>query len=172
MATGQSTNYNLPYPQVDDNVNVHGDIALLATQLDTTLAGLGLSYMKLDVKNVSGENIGAATPVCVSGFDIKTTVTIALPETQIPILGLTKSGINNNAEGIVVVSGVMTGVNTSSFSAGQVLYVKDGGGLTATQPSSGGGAVGVCAYADASNGIIVVEAKGNGTWGALKSGLA
>ena len=172
MATGQSSTYNLPYPQIDDNVNVHGDIALLATQLDTTLAGLGLSYMKLDVKNVSGANIGAATPVYVTGFSTKTTIGMALPETTSPILGLTKSGINNNAEGIVVVSGVMPGVNTSTFTAGQILYVKSDGGLTATQPSSGAGAVGVCAYSDASNGIIVVSAKGNGTWGALKSGLA
>lgn len=172
MATGQSSLYNLPYPEIDDNVNVHGDIALLATQLDTTLAGLGLSYMKLDVKNVSGETIPEATPVYVTGFNTKTTIGVSLPATTQPVLGLTKSDIANNADGIVVVSGVMPGINTSSFTAGSILYIKNGGGLTATRPSDGAAAIGVCAYSDSSNGIIVVEAKGNGTWGALKNGLA
>lgn len=175
MATGQSSTYNLPYPLVDDNVNVHGDIASLAVQLDSTLAGLGLSYMKLDVKNTSGSTINASYPVYVTGFstqDDLTTVSKATPETTSPILGLIKTNVTNNAQGVCVVSGVLPGVNTSSFSAGDILYVASGGGLTNIRPANGAGAVAVCAYADASNGIIVVTAKGNGTWGALKNGLS
>jgi len=172
MATGLSGTYNLPFPQVDDYVNVHGDIESLTSALDTTLAGLGLSYMKLDVKNISGTSISAGYPVYVTGFSIKTTVAKALPETTAPILGLMRSTTSNNADGVCVVSGVLPGVNTSSFVAGDILYVKDGGGLTATRPSSGAGAIAICAYSDATNGILVVTAKGNGTWGALKNGLS
>jgi hypothetical protein len=62
-------------------------------------------------------------------------------------------------------------INTSGFSDGDILYAAAGGGLTSTRPATGSGAIGIVAYA-ASDGIIIVEAKGNGTWGALKAGLA
>jgi len=175
MATGQSSIYNLPYPQVDDSVNVHGDIASLANSLDSTLAGLGLSYMKLDVINTSGGSIAAGSPVFINGHNTEqdlTTVDKAIPSTTAPILGLLKSTTSNNSQGICVVSGVLPDVNTSEFVAGDILYVKTGGGLTNVRPASGAGAVAVCAYADASNGVLVVTAKGNGTWGALKNGLS
>lgn len=172
MAAGQSDTYNLPYPLVDDNVNVHGDIETLVTTLEGVLQGLGLSYMKLDVRNVTGSTIPAATPVYATGFDTKTTIGVALPSTTNPIIGLTKTSIANNSDGIVVVSGVMPDVATSSFANGAILYVKDGGGLTTTRPTEGSAAVGVVANSDAAHGIIVVEAKGNGTWGALKNGMS
>lgn len=172
MATGRSQTYLLPYPQVDDSVNVHGDVAELVSTLDTTLQGLGLSYMKLDVENVSGSTIPAATPVYVTGYNGKTTIAKSLSSTTQPVLGLTKTSIANNAEGVCVVSGVLPQVNTSSFTAGDILYVAESGGLTKTRPTSGSFAIGVCAYSDAANGIIVIEARGNGTWGALKAGLS
>ena len=175
MATGLSGTYNLPFPNVDDYVNVHGDIESLTSALDTTLAGLGLSYMKLDVINTSGASIAAGSPVFINGHnggEDLTTVGKAIPTTTSPILGLLKSTTTNNAQGICVVSGVLPDVNTSEFVAGDILYVKTGGGLTNVRPSGGAGAVAVCAYADASNGVLVVTAKGNGTWGALKNGLS
>lgn len=172
MASGESIKYNLPYPQVDDSVNVHGDVEALVSKLEDVLPGLGLSYFKHEVKNNSGETIPAATPVYVTGYSVKTTIAKALPDTTEPIFGLTKTSISDGAEGIVIVAGIMEGVNTSSFPNGSVLYVADGGGLTTTRPVNGSGAVGIVAYSDASNGIIAVEAKGNGTWGALKNGLA
>jgi hypothetical protein len=84
-------------------------------------------------------------------------------------LGLAKTNIAIGVNGIVVVSGILENVNTSSFSAGDILYAGEFGGLTAEQDA--GGAVGIVAHAAAS-GLIIVEAKGNGTWGALKAGLA
>jgi hypothetical protein len=84
-------------------------------------------------------------------------------------LGLAKANIANGANGIVVVSGILENVNTSGFTAGDILYAGTSGGLTTQQDV--GGAVGIVAYA-ASEGLIIVEAKGNGTWGALKAGLA
>lgn len=173
MATGTTGNpYNLPYPTAADQVNVHGDIASLVTTLDDVLPGLGLSYFKYEVKNNSGSTIPAGYPVYATGYDTKTTIAKALPSTTSPILGLVKAEILNGNDGVVIVAGVMTGINTSSFSAGDILYVATGGGLTNTRPTGGSGAVGVVAYTDSTNGVIVVEAKGNGTWGALKNGLA
>jgi len=66
----------------------------------------------------------------------------------------------------------MEGLNTSGFAAGQTLYVGISGGLTNVRPEGGSAAVGICAVADNVNGIVIVEAKGNGTWGALRDGLS
>lgn len=171
MATGQSELYSIPYPLSSDSVNVHGDVQSLVERLEVILPPLGVSYFQIQVINTSGSTLAAGTPVYATGYTTKTTVGKSLPSTSKPILGLTKTSIANNAEGIVVVAGVMENINTSGFANGDVLYVGTSGGLTSTRPTTGSGAVGIVAHA-AADGIIIVEAKGNGTWGALKSGLA
>lgn len=173
MATGNTGDglLNLPYPIANDPVNVHGDIEQLVERLLVILPPLGISQFQLPVLNDSGNDLPAGTPVYATGYDndaAKTTVDKSLPSTTNPVLGLTKTSIADGSEGIVVVAGVMDNINTSGFNNGDVLYVGSSGGLTTT---SGSGAVGVVAHA-ASSGIIIVEAKGNGTWGALKAGLA
>ena len=48
-----------------------------------------------------------------------------------------------------------------------------GGGLTNSIPTGGSGAVAVVAKVNATTGVIIVgSVGGNGTWGALKNGLA
>ena len=174
MATGISNKFNLPYPEGTNPVNVHGDIKQLVDKLEIILPPLGVSYFEIQVINNSGVLIPACYPVYATGYTIKTTIAKSLPTTFSPILGLTKLDIPNGSEGIVVVAGVLEGVNTSAFNNGDVLYVANGGGLTNERPTSGSGAVGIVAHAEtaSNNGIIIVEAKGNGTWGALKAGLA
>lgn len=171
MATGNSQVYSIPYPLSSDSVNVHGDVQSLVERLEVILPPLGVSYFQIQVLNNSGVDLEAGTPVYATGYTTKTTIEKSLSSTSNPILGLTKTSIADDAEGIVVVAGVMENINTSGFSNGDVLYVGETGGLTSSQPSGGSGAVGIVAHA-AAEGIIIVEAKGNGTWGALKSGLA
>ncbi len=171
MATGNSQVYSIPYPLSSDSVNVHGDVQSLVERLEVILPPLGVSYFQIQVLNNSGVALTAGTPVYATGYTTKTTIAKSLPSTSNPILGLTKTSIADDAEGIVVVAGVMENINTSGFSNGDVLYVGTTGGLTNVRPEGGSGAVGIVAHA-ASEGIIIVEAKGNGTWGALKSGLA
>ena len=61
---------------------------------------------------------------------------------------------------------------SSSYTAGDILYVGTSGGLTDTQPAGGSGATGVVLKANSTTGIILVTpAKNNGTWGAVKAGL-
>lgn len=163
--------FNLPYPEATDPVDVHGDIKALARRLAIVLPPLGISAFQLPVINKSGENLPAGTPVYATGYEGKTSIAKCLPSTTQPILGLLKQPLANNAQGIVVVAGVLEDVNTSGFNNGDVLYVSESGGLTNVRPLSGSGAVGIVAHA-ASAGLIIVEAKGNGTWGSLKAGLA
>jgi hypothetical protein len=174
MATTES--WNLEYPIAEDPVNVHGDIKDLATSVQNALNSIDTSIIQVSVINTSGETLPAGTPVYATGYTTSTTVSKSLPETVSPILGLLKTSLTNSQSGICVVAGVLQNINTSSFSDGDTLYVGSSGGLVGqtidgSKPTGAGGAVGVVAYSNVS-GIIIVEAKGNGTWGALKNGLA
>ncbi len=167
MIMANSSSYGLPYPLAEDSVNVHGDIRKLVLELEKALPTV--SYSQINVINTSGVTINAGDPVHVTGYTSATTVAKSTSSTTLPILGLAKTEILNGENGIVVVSGIIEGINTSSFVAGDILYTGSSGGLTTSADI--GGAVGIVAHA-ASNGIVIVEAKGNGTWGALKAGLA
>jgi hypothetical protein len=172
MTTYANSNTGVKYPLENSPVNVHGDFKKLAESLDAILPAYGVSYFQIDVKNTSGGAISAGVPVYATGYTTKTNIAKAVPSTTSPILGLLKNDTANGSDGIVIVAGVMEGLNTSSFLAGQVLYVGTSGGLTNVRPAGGSAAVGICAYAHSSNGIVIVEAKGNGTWGALRDGLS
>jgi hypothetical protein len=167
-----TNNYGLTYPQATDSVNVHNDIKKLADDVDDAIASLDASNVRVKVINNSGSTIGAAKPVYAVGhINNKTQIelfTSALSDNY-PLLGLTKTSLADGESGEVVVAGVLTNVNTSSFPVGSLLYVDSYGALTNTVI---GGAIGIVAVTNASTGVIVIQAKGNGTWGALKAGLA
>jgi hypothetical protein len=173
MTTYSNSATGVKYPLENSPVNVHGDFKKLAESLDAILPAYGVSYFQIHVHNNSGATISNGVPVYATNGIINEKVTIAkaLPSTNAPILGLLKNNTANNSNGVVVVAGVMEGVNTSSFDAGQTLYVGASGGLTNVRPPNGSAAVGICAVR-AANGIVIVEAKGNGTWGALRDGLS
>ena len=167
--------YDLPYPTNSDSVDVAGDIQSLAERIEAVLPSLGLPYFTHEVKNVSGATIAKGDPVYVTGFSTKTTVakSIATNLATFPVLGLATTAITNGSDGVVIVSGIFSDVNTSSYTAGNRLYVGTTGGLTATQPATGSGAVAIVAKSNSTTGVLVVgQPKGNGSWGALKNGLA
>lgn len=175
MATNITGDFNLPFPRSTDPVNVHGDLESLASKVDEVIGNLDLSVIQVTVKNTSGVSIPQTYPVVVTGFDGVTTVRSATAADK-PVFGLMKQPLANGSQGVCVVAGVLSNVNTSGFSDGDVLYVDENGGLVSqdingNKPVNAGGAVGIVAYA-ATSGTIIVEAKGNGTWGALKAGLA
>jgi len=171
----ETTNYDLPYPLSSDSVNVHEDIQDLAEAIDAILPTLGLPYHTLEVSNTSGVTIAKATPVYISGFGTskpRISKCDANTSATFPVVGLTQAAITNGSDGVVLVNGIFSDVNTSAYTAGDKLYVAAGGGLTNTKPATGGGVIGVVAKAAASGIIVVGANKGNGTWGALKDGLS
>lgn len=167
-----TNNYGLTYPQATDSVNVHNDIKKLADDVDDAIASLDASNVRVKVINNSGSTIGAAKPVYAVGhINNRTQIelfTSSLSDDK-PFLGLTKSSMADGETGEVVVAGVLTNINTSGFFVGELLYVDAFGSLTSTVS---GGAIGIVAVANPTTGVIVIQAKGNGTWGALKAGLA
>jgi hypothetical protein len=166
--------YDLPYPTDASPVDVAGDLQALAERIEAVLPSLGLPYFTHEVRNNSGATIAKGDPVYVTGFSTKTTVAKSLGNTlaTFPVIGLATTSIANGSDGVVIVSGVFSDINTSSYTAGNILYVATAGGLTTTQPTTGSGAVGVVLKANATTGVILVlGSKGNGTWGAVKAGL-
>lgn len=162
--------YAIPFPLSGDVVNVHGDIKKLADRLDLVLPQA--SYVDIPVKNTSGSTINPGSAVYVTGHDgTNVTVSLSTGSTTNPTLGLIRTSTLNNETGVVVVTGIITGINTSSFSAGDVLFIGETGGLVNVSSSSTGIGVATVIHA-AVDGSIMVGTRGDGTWGSLKAGLA
>jgi hypothetical protein len=175
MATGSTTNYDLPYPILSDPVNVHEDIQSLAERLEDILSNVGVPFISLEVRNATGSTIAKGTPVYISGYSTKPTIAKCDSDNlaTFPVVGITQSAISTETDGVIIISGVFEGIDTSIYTSGDILYVANGGGLTKTIPAGGSGAVAVVAKSNSSTGIIIVgQPKGNGTWGSLKNGLA
>ena len=179
MATGQSINYpNMKYPLASDPVNVHGDIKVLVDALNDILPPLGMTGVSSPVRNISGVTLPIGTPVFINSSVSGTpTVEKYNPSSpshnpNVPILGLVQASIPNNEDGVVVVSGVLQ-MNTSSLGvAGSKVYIDSNGNLVDGRPSTGPGRYVAVVAVQGTRGLLIVQTKGNGTWGALKDGLS
>ena len=176
----QTPVYEIPYPTNSSPVDVAGDLQALAERVEVILPTIGLPLFTLEVTNNSGASITKGSPVYISGYDAvsgKTEITKSQASdiTTFPIAGLAQSAIGNGSDGVIVLSGVFNGIDTSSFTAGDMLYVGASGGLTATQPISAttnSGVIGVVSKSNVNGTILVGVIKGNNTWGSMKAGLA
>ena len=176
MATGATSIYDLPFPTSTDPVNVHGDIQSLAEQIENVLSNIGTPFISQEVHNNSGVLISKGDPVYITGNNAgKPTIEKSTSDTldTFPVAGIATTNITDGSDGVIIVSGIFAGLDTHSYTAGDILYTATSGGLTATQPTTGSGALAIVVYSNASNGIILIgQPKGNGTWGSLKAGLS
>jgi hypothetical protein len=83
-----------------------------------------------------------------------------------PAIGVTKGAISaSGGTGVVVVSGFLKGINTSTYTAGDTLYVANGGGFTTSLSNLTGESnlienLGKVVKSDASAGSIIVTGAG------------
>jgi hypothetical protein len=178
-----ASNYpnSLSYPIASDPVNVHGDFKVLVDALNNILPPLGYGAAYIDVRNTTNAAISQGTPVFISGsVSGKSLVEKYNPSSvshnpDVPILGLVKNDIATNTNGLVIVSGVIQMNTTNLGPAGTKIYVDNNGALVAGRPSTGPAryiAVVAIQATLALGGMLIVQTKGNGTWGALKDGLS
>lgn len=122
-----------------------------------------------EVRNVSGSTLTAGSPVYVSGYNIgqnlpEVGLADATDRAKLPVIGIVAEDIANNASGPVHEVGVVTDINTSSFSVGDELYVSTTAGmLTNVRPTSATSYVqkiGEVLRSHASQGIIEVFGAG------------
>jgi hypothetical protein len=169
----------MKYPIASDPVNVHGDFKVLVDALNNILPPLGMTSVSSKVKNNSGVSLVAGTPVFISG-SVSGLPTVSkynpsspIHNPDVPILGIVQSTIENNTEGVVVVSGVLQ-MNVTAFATtvGSKIYVDNNGNLIEGRPLTGPGRYVAVVAVLGTQGLLIVQAKGNGTWGALKDGLS
>jgi hypothetical protein len=168
----------MQYPLASDPVNVHGDFKVLVDALNNILPPLGYGAAYIDVRNTTGQAILRGTPVFISG-DIsgqsliqKYNPSSPTHNADVPILGLVKNDIANNTNGLVIISGALELNTTGLGPAGTKIYVDSTGSLVANRPSTGPARYIAVVAIQSVTGMLVVQTKGNGTWGALKDGLS
>ena len=115
--------------------------------------------------NKTGAPIPNGSVVYISGAQgNRPTIALALGSDALAgkTIGVTTQAISDNAEGMITISGVVGGINTSVFSAGDRLYLSGSvsGGLTATKPSAPNYAIPVAwALNSTSSGKILVDIR-------------
>jgi len=116
-------------------------------------------------KNVSGGTLTAGTPVYQSGTSGNAIeVQQADADTSsMPAIGILAEDIADQAEGDIVLLGFLQGIDTSSFSAGDTLYVSATGTLANTPPTGESAKIqniGKVIKVHATNGSILVTGAG------------
>lgn len=95
----------------------------------------------VEVKNDLASTLTKGTPVYVSGTHNSGKPLVSPADNDgvstYPAIGLVHQDMTGNAEGYVVVSGLLAGLNTSSYSDGEPLYISNTAGvLTTTRPTA------------------------------------
>ena len=105
-------------------------------------------------------------PIYVSGYSagqdrVLVSKADASDPAKMPAIGLAAGALGVNANGQGVTVGVLDNAATNTFTAGDELYVANGGGLTATAPTGGDEVqpVGIVIRSDAALGRINVAAR-------------
>ncbi len=117
------------------------------------------------VKNDTGSTLTKGQVVFVDGAaGERPTVDLALADadsTSATILGLVAANIADGDEGYIITDGLIKGINTASFAAGDVLYVSptSAGQITNVKPSAPQHLVmiGYCIKVNASSGEVLIK---------------
>ena len=120
---------------------------------------------QLKVHNNTGVSISKGSPVYITATSIGNTFpNIALAQANTlassNCIGLLNESIATGADGYVTISGILNGINTGTFTVGDVLYLSpySPGQLMNTVPPTGYAVrIGVVSYANTPNGSIYVN---------------
>ena len=115
----------------------------------TTTVALGDTYQIKEAENVvelvrneTGSTLAKGTPVAIVGYASGSNRPLVAPAdandaTRMPCIGLVAEQITNNANGAVIATGVAQGYDTSSFTAGDTVYISTTAGDLTTTPPTG-----------------------------------
>lgn len=134
---------------------------------DNEVKSLQESPVEFTARNESGSSVTKGQAVYINGVS-GSTPTIALADADnasaMPAFGLLKANANNNAEVVIITSGNLTGLNTSSFAVGDTVYVSTTpGAITNVKPAGEASFIqniGKVVRSHASEGIIKVGGAG------------
>ena len=134
---------------------------------DDDVKSLQESPIEFAAKNESGFPVTKGQAVYINGVSgSKPTIGLADANnpSAMPAFGLLKASANNNAEVVIITSGNLTGLDTSSFAVGNTLYVSTtAGAITNVKPAGEASLIqniGKVVRSHASEGIIKVGGAG------------
>jgi hypothetical protein len=143
---GTDTNVSFVWDETADKwtVNTVGTHTIVATTFEGNLTGDVTGDIDgaiiITGKNESGSTIAANVPVYISGQSgsgTEFTVDVADADGSgtMPAIGITTASASDNASVSILTFGKFVGLDTSSFSVGDELYVSTTGVLTNTPPT-------------------------------------
>jgi hypothetical protein len=165
----EGTNLYYTDERVDDRVNNLIQAGLgITTSYDDINGELTIESDTIEesCKNGTGSTILKGTPVYqtgTSGNFMEIAPADASSASTMPAVGVLGEDLTAGAEGTLLLMGRISGLNTSAFSEGDVIYVASGGGYTNTRPTGQSVLVqnlGRVTKVDASNGGGVVMGSG------------
>lgn len=144
-----------------NNIGIDDQGQLVNIPIETTTAG----DIQIAVVNKTGVSIPKGSAVYINGAQgSRATIALALGDTNLTtslVVGLTSDDIPNNGIGYVVIIGEISGIDTSTFTNGDRVYVSPtvAGGLTNVIPVSPNNAmfVGTVTNSHATQGKIVIN---------------
>jgi len=119
-----------------------------------------------EVKNLSGGTLTKGTPVYINGATGNTFHVDAVradSEGKMPASGILSQDLASNADGLMVISGFINGLDTSGFTAGDAIYVASTGGYTNIAPSGENNFIqklGIVSKVDSDNGALLLQGAG------------
>ena len=162
-----STDWNTFNGKIGTLTSADGSITVSGTGASRDLSVAYTADVVVLVRNSTGSTLTKGTVVYISGATGQTpTVSKALATsdaTSAQTLGMIRADIANNATGYVVVTGLITSIDTSAYTDGAQLYLSGttAGAVTATKQYAPIHLVyvGVVEYAHAVNGKIFVKVQ-------------
>jgi hypothetical protein len=142
-----------------------GQVLAKASSDDYDTEWVDYNTLYVTVKNTSGGTLLKGTPVHATGATADVADVIAADASipsAMPATYVLNEDIANNTSGQAIIIGVISDIDTSSFSAGDVVYVASGGGFTNVKPT-GANAIqnlGVVTKSSASGGSGIVYGSG------------
>ena len=120
---------------VDDSTSTTKKISF--ANLSAGISVGNATQLQFTALNNTGSTITKGSAVYVSGHTTETQVADAdnTSAASMPAFGIVADDIANGATGTIVIGGEVSGINTSSFSVGDELFVGTAGALTATKPT-------------------------------------
>jgi hypothetical protein len=136
-----STNLYYTNERVDDRVNTLIQAGLgITTSYDDANGELTIESDTIEenCKNATGSTILKGTPVYqtgTSGNFMEIAPADASNASKMPAVGVLSEDLTAGSEGSILLMGRISGINTSAFSEGDVIYVASGGGYTNIRPT-------------------------------------
>jgi hypothetical protein len=157
--TGSATLTGITYPTADGD---NGDIIF------TDGAGVlsfGKNTVYASVKNITGGTLPKGMPVHASssvGNTNEVIVASASNAATMPATFILAQQLDDEEEGLGIVTGYINGVNTSGFQEGDVIYVGENGGYINVKPSGSNliQNLGIVTKVDATNGSGFIYGSG------------